>query len=208
MIFLKTLIIDCTRNKNVEELANAISLFSRYSVARFEEVSQDYKPDQTFDAVVISGSGYRSVDAKDRDKFKFVLSLVRQSRIPTLGVCFGHQLMGYAYNAKLSTLENPVYDKFERVRIIEADELFDGYESGDYIPLAQNHNDYVKKVGLSEVGFKLLADSQSCEVEAMKHISKPLYGVQFHPEKIKIEQEEHRDGLRIFENFYKLVVRR
>lgn len=207
MIFLKTLIIDCTRNKNVEELANAISLFSRYSVARFETVSQDYKPDQIIDAVIISGSGYRSVYAEHIDKFKKVLSLIMRSEIPTLGICFGHQLIGYAYGAKLSILKNPVYHKFEQVRIIEADELFDGYKSGDYIPLAQNHNDYVKKLGLSGAGFTLLADSQSCEVEAMKHVSKPLYGVQFHPERIKIKQEEHRDGLKIFENFYKLIVK-
>ena len=70
------------------------------------------------------------------------------------------------------------------------------------------HNDYVIKQGLSTAGFILLADSQSCEVEAIKHNSKPLYGIQFHAERYKIGREGHKEGLKIFENFYKLAVKK
>ena len=47
----------------------------------------------------------------------------------------------------------------------------------------------------------LLADSLSCEVEAVKHKSEPFYGVQFHPERINVKSESHSEGHRVIENF-------
>jgi len=83
-------------------------------------------------------------------------------------------LIGYAYGAKLSTLEKPVYDEFEEVRVIEMNEVFDGYGLGEHIPLVEYHNNYVRKQDLLEAGFTLLA----------------LYGIQFHAERFKIGSEE------------------
>lgn len=205
---MKTAIIDCTRSANVKDLVNAISPFTEHNIIRFESIGLDYELDKSIDTLVISGSGYRSVKQKDRNKFDGVTNLIKRFDKPILGVCFAHQLIGYAYGAQLSTLEKPVYDKFEQVRIIETDEIFEGYKPGEHIPLMEYHNDYVMKKGLSKAGFTILADSQSCEVEAMKYNSKSIYGVQFHAERHRIGREEHMEGLKIFENFYKLVVKR
>ena len=205
---MKTLVVDCTRSKNVNDLVDGIRPFTECYIVRYESVLQDYEPNKSIDAIVISGSGYRSVDPKDREKFRGVMGLIKRFDKPILGVCFAHQLIGYAYGAKLSTMEKPVYDKFEQIRIIETDELFEGYKSQDQIPLVEYHNDYVMKQGLSTAGFILLADSQSCEVEAMKHCLKPLYGIQFHAERYKIGREEHKEGLKILENFYKIVAKK
>jgi len=187
---------------------NAIGPFTEYEVVRFENISGDYVPDNATDALVISGSGYRSVHQKDREKFAAVTSLIKRFDRPILGVCFAIQLIGHAFGAGLGTLEEPVYDKFEQVRIVDTDEIFEGYKPGDHITLVEYHNDYVVEQGLSQSGFKLLADSQSCEVEAIKLNSKPIYGVQFHPERYRIKGEEHKEGLTIFENFYKRVAKR
>lgn len=205
---MKTAIVDCTRSKNVKDLVDAVSPFSEYVVVRFESIGRDFEPDKSVDALVISGSGHRSADQKDRDKFQNVTDIIKRFDGPILGVCFAHQLIGHAYGAGLSTLAKPIYDKFEQVRIIETDEIFSGYKPSDTIPLVEYHNDYVVKQGLSEAGFTLLADSKTCEVEAIKYNSKPLYGVQFHAERYRIRKEEHKEGLKIFENFYKLVVKR
>ena len=75
------------------------------------------------------------------------------------------------------------------------------------MPLAENHYDYVLKESLGNAGFLLLADSTSCEVEAVKHKTKPFYGVQFHPERITIGNEKHLEGHIVIENFYKIVKR-
>jgi GMP synthase (glutamine-hydrolysing) len=59
-----------------------------------------------------------------------------------------------------------------------------------------SHNDEVTRI---PDNFELLASSESCEIQAMKHIEKPFYGLQFHPE---VEHTEY--GRRIFENFVKI----
>ena len=47
---------------------------------------------------------------------------------------------------------------------------------GQTVPFAEYHNDYVLKDGLEASGFRLIADSASCEVEAVKHKDK-LFGL-------------------------------
>jgi GMP synthase (glutamine-hydrolysing) len=76
------------------------------------------------------------------------------------------------------------------------------------IPLSESHYDYVLKESLDKAGMKLLADSASCEVEAVKHKSKPFYGVQFHPERTSVKSVSHQEGHRVIGNFYRNVVKR
>jgi GMP synthase-like glutamine amidotransferase len=101
-----------------------------------------------------------------------------------------------------------VIDRFEQVRLIQTSELFRGFQEGQAVPLSQYHNDYVQKEGLKEAGFMLLADSVSCEVEAVRHETEPFYGCQFHPEHVKIKNETHCEGYQIIENFYENTVKR
>jgi len=44
--------------------------------------------------------------------------------------------------------------------------------------------------------FELLAESENCKIQAMRHIKKPFYGLQFHPE---VEHTVY--GEKIFRNF-------
>ena len=67
---------------------------------------------------------------------------------------------------------------------------------------------YIKKDGIDAAGFLLLADSLSCEVEAVKHKHDPFYGVQFHPERIEIKGQTNRAGHKILENFFTNVVKK
>ena len=51
-------------------------------------------------------------------------------------------------------------------------------------------------------GFELLASSDHCRIEAMRHKHKPLYGTQFHPEAY---DEPFLHGKRLLENFAAIV---
>ncbi|MEM2936517.1 MAG: hypothetical protein QW231_05010 [Candidatus Bathyarchaeia archaeon] len=42
------------------------------------------------------------------------------------------------------------------------------------------------------------------DIQAVKHKKRPLYGVQFHPQ---IYTEEHPDGKKILENFFRIAQR-
>lgn len=125
-----------------------------------------------------------------------------------LGICYGHQLLCSSFGCKVGSLVEPVIDRFENIHIVEADEIFEGFEGSQNTLLAESHYDYVIRDSLERAGFVLLADSNRCEVEAVRHKSKPFYGVQFHPERIKIKDETCLDGHKVIENFYKHVVKR
>jgi len=51
-------------------------------------------------------------------------------------------------------------------------------------------------------GFVRLADSEACPIQAMRHVRRPLYGFQFHPERYT---EAHPDGRTILANFFRLA---
>lgn len=204
---MKTLIVDNRLNQtNPSAVIQAINQFSDYEVVNYRDIKPNFKIKNDIDAVVLTGSEARIVSKEDVAKFSEVTKLIKHIDLPTLGICFGHQLMALAHGAKVASCKKPVLNRFETVRVLEADELFFEYKIGDKIQLAETHYDYVMKDGLEESGFKLLADSPSCEVEAIKHTSKPFYGVQFHPEKTKIKEEEHKDGVNIIKNFYQHVI--
>jgi GMP synthase (glutamine-hydrolysing) len=202
----QTLLINCyLKAAEIVGLQRVLEKHSQVTVVPYTEIGVGYHIPQNVDAVVVSGSEARIVKPQDRALFEGVLELIRKCKVSLLGVCFGHQLLCSAFGAKTGTLSHPVIDRFEQVLMIEVCEFFDGFTDDQVVTLAQYHNDYVQKDGLEEAGFLLLADSASCEVEAVKHKTKPFYGCQFHPERVTIKKETHPEGHRVIENFYRTV---
>jgi GMP synthase (glutamine-hydrolysing) len=205
----KSLIVNCSLEaKTNEALLEAVGKFSECTVVQFRDIDEGYHVDKGIDAVVISGSLARIVNPFDRAMFEGVVPLIKTCNLPMLGICFGHQLLCWAFGAKVGSLAQPVIGRFEKVKVVDVDGIFSGFAQQQTIPLAESHYDYVLKESLDQAGMVLLADSSSCEVEAVKHKSKPFYGVQFHPERINVESESHPEGHRIIENFFSNVVKR
>lgn len=202
---MKTLLVNCSLKTRSEPLQEALRKFSECSVVDFSDVDADYQVKADIDAVVVSGSAARIVKPYDRAKFEGVAQLIKTCQLPILGICFGHQLLCWSFGAKVGSLPQGV-ECFESVRVVQADGLFAGLATP--VPLAENHYDYVQKDGLDKAGFVPLADSASCEVEAVHHKTKPFYGTQFHPERINLKGETHPEGHEVIGNFYKNIVKR
>jgi GMP synthase-like glutamine amidotransferase len=205
----KSLLLNCYLNSaKINGLFEVLGQFGQCIVVPYGKIGLNYKINEDIDSIVISGSEARIVDASRKVEFENILSLIRTCTLPLLGICYGHQLLCSAFSASTSTLHNPVIDRFEDIRIVQTDDLFYSFKKEQTIPLSEYHNDYVLKEGLDNAGFTLLADSISCEVEAVKHSTKPFYGVQFHPERITIKNETHPEGNNIIQNFFKKQVKR
>jgi GMP synthase-like glutamine amidotransferase len=205
----KTLLINCYLDgKEIDELRQVANKFSTSTVVSYEKITSDYEVAQDIGAVIISGSEARIVRTSDRAKFDCVMTFIESCRLPILGICFGHQLLCSVFGAKTASMTQPIIDKFREVNVIQSGDIFARFKQGQAIPLAQYHNDFVLKESLDYAGFRLLADSESCEVEAVKHRTNPFYGVQFHPERISIGNETHPEGHKVIENFYVNVVKR
>jgi GMP synthase (glutamine-hydrolysing) len=99
--------------------------------------------------------------------------------IPVLGICYGMQLMCHALGGRVES--HPVRE-FGRAHCTigdakEAVELFDGVARETQVWMS--HGDQVDAVSAD---FVSLAHTDTCPHAAVKHKSKKLYGLQFHPE--------------------------
>jgi len=80
------------------------------------------------------------------------------------------------------------------ITIDSEDDLFKGLP--ETLVAWESHNDEVLEL---PPDFVALAHSDNCRIQAMKHNSKPLYGLQFHPE------VEHTDnGYEMFQAFIEI----
>jgi GMP synthase-like glutamine amidotransferase len=205
----KTLLINCyVDSSRINPVCDALNKFTVCKVVPYTKIQQNYQLGEDISAVVISGSEARIIKPEDKATYDGVVHLIQSCKVPLLGICFGHQLLCSAFGAETAALKKPVIDKFEQVNIIQTGDILSRFRRGQTVLLAEYHNDYVLKDSLDSAGFNLLADSPSCEVEAVKHKSKLLFGVQFHPERITIGNETYTEGHKILDNFYANNVKR
>jgi len=141
---------------------------------------------------LVMGGGPRSV-SDGLDKFGRMPEVIRECSFPVLGICLSHQLMGKVLGGEVVKGRLPEYGKTV-VRVIDEDGILKGV-GGEFVAWA-SHNDEVRR---GHGRFSVLADSQYCEVEALKADGKPLYGVQFH-----VEVADTPKGKLILQNFISL----
>lgn len=205
---MKTLVLNNhLYHVEIKELLQAIKPFSEYVVVSFKDISKRRGVRKGIDVIVLTGSEASLVEP-ERAMYDDIARMIVDTEKPILGICFGHQLGCAAFGAELGSLTKPVENLFESVTIVDTDGIFYGFKRGQEVPFAENHRDYVKRTSLEKVGLRLLAFSRSCESEAVRHKSKPFFGVQFHAEETRIGGEEHREGLQVIENFYEVCCRR
>lgn len=103
--------------------------------------------------------------------------LLMNLKIPILGICLGHQIMGTAFGSNIEEL-----DEMQRglKKVIIKDKkspLFKGLKEEE--KFMEAHSRYITNLPKN---FKRTAYSETILIEAMEHKRKPIYGVQFHPE--------------------------
>ncbi len=97
--------------------------------------------------------------------------------IPVLGLCYGMQLVCEAMGGLVRPHHSREYGRAE-CRVVAADEpLF--HDVPQQTTVWMSHGDQVHDAGAD---FLPLAVTSTCPVAAVKHRSKPIYGLQFHPE--------------------------
>ena len=147
-------------------------------------------------AVVITGSQWMLAQEPPSQSLAGFCSGLR---VPTLGICFGHQLLASSFGRKVARGEK-FLEFHERVELFADWPLFEGL--GTEALMRESHREFVTPESLAASGWQLGARSASCPVEAMRHPELPLYGVQFHPER------SAEPGARLVGNFLRNVAGR
>lgn len=124
------------------------------------------------------------------------VELVRISpaHLPILGVCLGHQSIGAAEGCDIITAQEIRHGKISQIRH-DGGPLFDGLP--ETYEVVRYHSLAIQAEDLPET---LLADAFTTdgEIMAVRHRSRPVFGVQFHPESILTEH-----GHALLRNFLK-----
>lgn len=112
------------------------------------------------------------------------VDLIRKfsGKIPILGVCLGHQCLGYAFGGKIVRAQKLMHGKTSMIKH-DGKEIFKGIANP--FEATRYHSLVIEKESLPDC-LEITASTQDREQEimAVRHKTLPLWGVQFHPESI------------------------
>ena len=116
-------------------------------------------------------------------------------KLPILGVCLGHQVIGDVFGARVTRAKKPLHGEASEIEH-DGKGIFAGlpqsFAAGRY------HSLIVDQV--EGTPLRVTARAENGEVMALQHESHPTYGVQFHPESILTEH-----GYDMLRNFLKVI---
>lgn len=96
--------------------------------------------------------------------------------IPILGICYGMQLLSQSLGGKVTSCSQREFGR-SRLQVKSMERLFAGFPHE--IDVWMSHGDQVNDLSES---FDILASTPTCPFAAVRHKTKPIYGLQFHPE--------------------------
>jgi GMP synthase (glutamine-hydrolysing) len=97
---------------------------------------------------------------------------------PVLGLCYGMQLIAHLQGGKVIGAGKREYGRAE-VEVTEAAGLFAGFKQKGTLTAWMSHGDHVDE---PPPDYVVTASSATVPISAMRHKTKPIHGVQFHPE--------------------------
>jgi GMP synthase (glutamine-hydrolysing) len=112
--------------------------------------------------------------------------------VPTLGICYGMQLMTHMLGGKVAGSSKREYGRSDLLVDDEKD-LFAGLDGGKPLQVWMSHGD---RIEAPPEGFEVIAHSPNSPVAAIRHPGLRAYGVQFHPEVVHTPR-----GKEILRNF-------
>lgn len=116
-------------------------------------------------------------------------------RIPTLGVCLGHQCIGQVFGARVVVNYRMMHGKTSMIHH-DGRDLFAGLPNP--FRATRYHSLVIEPASLPEC-LEVTARSEEGEIMGVRHRELPIWGVQFHPESILTEY-----GRELLENFLRM----
>lgn len=151
--------------------------------------------------IILSGQSH-PWDRYTPESLAGVIEVIKKARQPILGVCGGHQQIALAFDAPIDLMgrlePGEGYEGAKRERgyfPVETSGIGIFRDLPRAITVWHSHFDEVKAL---PKGFRRSAFNQTCSIQAMEHTSRPLFGVQFHPE---LFDRDHPDGRKVLDNF-------
>jgi len=164
------------------------SLKINVDVVRNDKVTDKHIIKKKYDRIVISpGPGNPN---QSGNCIKIVKSLYK--KIPILGVCLGHQIIGQVFGSKIIQTKKLMHGK---TSIIESNKIGILKNLPSKFEATRYHSLIIDKKTLSKE-LEITAQTNDGIIMGIKHKKYNVHGVQFHPESIKTII-----GIKILKNF-------
>ncbi len=174
---MKTLIIDnydsFTYNlyQLVADISGVCPLVIRNDELSFAEIQR-----LPIDNIIISpGPG----NPEKTEDFGVCQQVLRETNLPVLGVCLGHQGLCSTFGGKVGRAPMPVHGQLSEIKHWH-DPLFAD------IPqtfMAVRYHSLIVEAPLPDC-LKIIAETQDGLIMGVRHLVRPLFGIQYHPESI------------------------
>ena len=141
-----------------------------------------------YDKIVISpGPG-------NPDQAGNCLKIVREvhKRIPILGVCLGHQIIGQVFGGKIINAKNLMHGKTSQINHNKKGlfkNIQNNFEATRYHSLVVDRKEFPKKLLIT-------AETKNRTIMGLMHKEYDIHGFQFHPESISTKV-----GMKLIKNF-------
>ncbi|BBD72705.1 aminodeoxychorismate/anthranilate synthase component II [Sulfodiicoccus acidiphilus] len=189
-----TLIID-NYDSFVYNIVQAVAeLGTRPVVVRNDEISVSGVERMEPDRIIISPGPGTPEKAEDMG---IVIDVIRRlaPRLPILGVCLGHQAIGYAFGSTIRKAKRVMHGKLSQV-VRRGSLIYQGMP--EQFEATRYHSLVVDGV---RDPLKINAFSKDDgEVMGIEHVEYRVFGVQFHPESVGT-----KEGYKVFYNFLNRV---
>ena len=116
--------------------------------------------------------------------------------IPVLGVCLGHQAIGFAFGADVVRADRIMHGKTSDI-INDGRTVFDGLPNPF---VAGRYHSLILKRDSIPTCLEISARTEEGEIMGVRHREYPVEGIQFHPESVLTP-----NGKRIIKNFLGLI---
>lgn len=120
-----------------------------------------------------------------------------KGKIPILGICLGHQIIGQAFGCKIIEAIEPVHGKVHGITH-NNNGVFKGLNNP--LKVTRYHSLVVDRASVPDC-FEITAKTSEDEIMGLKHNDYMIEGVQFHPEAILTEM-----GMECLDNFFKSTI--
>ena len=167
------------------------SLKVKVDVIRNDQITSNEILKRKYNKIVIS-PGPGNPD-QSGNCLKIVKSLYK--KIPILGVCLGHQIIGQVFGSKIVQAKKLMHGKTSKIiskKMGILKNLPKSFEATRY------HSLIIEKKSLSK-NLEITAETKDGLVMGVQHKKYNVHGVQFHPESIKTKL-----GIKILKNFIRL----
>ena len=167
---MKIIIVD-NGSKHIKAIEKICQKHGRTEVLSFDNLEQVVDDKNTM--LVLSG-GHSYPVKYNHELYAKEMALIKNSKMPIIGICLGFELIAECYGASLKLRKRRLH-RLVRIHKTHQDPAIAGLES---VLTYQAHRWMLESV---EPPLQELARSKS-EVEIFRHITKPIYAMQFHPE--------------------------